>query len=98
MLAFPAQILMPHGTTSSHASGPSQSWPDTIPMLTSKISNIRVSSAEMEAIDLERKYQAVALPDGGYFGTLTVFHELHCLVRETSDESRTAPLIHILQK
>ncbi|KAL9077675.1 MAG: hypothetical protein Q9161_000047 [Pseudevernia consocians] len=35
----------------------------------------------MAAIDPERKEQAIALPDGGYFGTLTVFHELHCLKR-----------------
>lgn len=41
----------------------------------------------MTAIDGWRKQQAVALPDGGYFGTLTVFHELHCLVRVSQHTS-----------
>ncbi|KAH8912451.1 hypothetical protein BR93DRAFT_78849 [Coniochaeta sp. PMI_546] len=27
----------------------------------------------------EREYQAVKLPDGGYLGVLSVFHELHCI-------------------
>ena len=62
---------------------PSQPPSDTERILNSKDSNMRFSSAEMEAIDPKRAQQAVALPDGGYFATLTVFHELHCLVRET---------------
>ena len=40
-------------------------------------SYIRTSSAELEAISPERKDQAIALPDGGHYGTLSVFHELH---------------------
>lgn len=52
-----------------------------IRILISTDSNIRISSTELEAISPERKDQAIALPDGGYYGTLSVFHELHCLVR-----------------
>ena len=34
----------------------------------------------MAAIDPRRVGDAIALPDGGYYGILSVFHELHCLV------------------
>ncbi|KAK3370413.1 hypothetical protein B0H63DRAFT_528134 [Podospora didyma] len=30
-------------------------------------------------IDQTRKEEAIELPEGGYFGTLVVFHELHCI-------------------
>ena len=42
--------------------------------------NMRFSTTEMNAIDPDGLNQAVALPDEGYFGSLTVFHELHCVV------------------
>ena len=44
-----------------------------------------MSSAELETIDPSRKKHAVALPDGGYYGTLSVYHELHCLVRKSQN-------------
>lgn len=34
----------------------------------------------MDAISPDRKSQTVRLPDGGYFGMLHAYHELHCLV------------------
>ena len=34
----------------------------------------------MAAIDPDRAADAIALPDGGYLGSLAVYHELHCLV------------------
>ncbi|KAJ0123887.1 hypothetical protein J7T55_012358 [Diaporthe amygdali] len=42
-------------------------------------SNLRFSESEIEAISPDRKYQTVQLPDGGYFGMLHAYHELHCL-------------------
>lgn len=41
--------------------------------------NIRVSDDWVERWG--RKHEAVKLPDGGYLGMLSVFHELHCIVR-----------------
>ena len=38
----------------------------------------------MAAIDPDRAADAIALPDGGYLGMLTVFHELHCLIKMIS--------------
>ncbi|SPQ23412.1 1bc153c3-b1e0-449e-8bc9-2e29dcdb6895 [Thermothielavioides terrestris] len=43
-------------------------------------SNIRVTEAEMEAIP-GRRSQAIPLPDGGYYGSLNVYHNLHCIKR-----------------
>ncbi|CAG8955465.1 hypothetical protein HYFRA_00010332 [Hymenoscyphus fraxineus] len=43
--------------------------------------NVRISNDEMDLIDSNRASQSVALPDGGYFGTITAIHELHCLKR-----------------
>ncbi|TDZ48275.1 H/ACA ribonucleoprotein complex subunit NOP10 [Colletotrichum trifolii] len=31
-----------------------------------------------------REHEAVKLPDGGYLGMLSVFHELHCIVRQAA--------------
>ena len=36
----------------------------------------------------------IALPDGGYFGSLTVHHQLHCIVSDTSRFLRTYTLMH----
>lgn len=41
--------------------------------------NVRVTEHEMSRIP-GRKEQAIPLPDGGYFGTLNVYHNLHCVV------------------
>jgi hypothetical protein len=41
---------------------------------------MRFSEHEIDSIDLDRKLSAIKLPDGGYYGTLQVFHELHCIV------------------
>ena len=41
-------------------------------------SQIRVPEEEVRR--LGREYQSVHFPDGGYFGMLTVHHNLHCLV------------------
>ena len=41
--------------------------------------NIRFSAAEIYSIASDRKVKTFGLE--GYFGTITVFHELHCLVR-----------------
>lgn len=40
--------------------------------------NIRVSEEWVHR--WEREHEAVKLPDGGYLGMLSVFHELHCIV------------------
>lgn len=40
--------------------------------------NIRVSDEWVERWG--REDEAVQLPDGGYLGMLSVFHELHCIV------------------
>ena len=40
--------------------------------------NIRISEDEMKR--LGKLENAIALPDGGYFGSLTVYHQLHCVV------------------
>lgn len=40
--------------------------------------NIRVSDEWVHRWD--REHEAVKLPDGGYLGMLSVFHELHCIV------------------
>ena len=69
-----------------------QPLPEELHALTLADTNIRLSSDEMAAIDPNRVEETIALPDGGYFGILTVFHELHCLVR-------TIPIMQItLQK
>ena len=41
--------------------------------------NIRVSEDEMR--HLGKLEHGLPLPDGGYFGSLTVFHQLHCIWR-----------------
>ena len=41
--------------------------------------NIRVSVEDLTHFP-GREEETVALPDGGYLGTLNVFHELHCIV------------------
>ncbi|CZR36085.1 uncharacterized protein FPRO_03655 [Fusarium proliferatum ET1] len=45
-----------------------------------KNSNIRIKEDEMNHIP-GRKEQAIELPDGGYFATLNVYHNLHCIKR-----------------
>ncbi|KAJ6441506.1 Peroxisomal hydratase-dehydrogenase-epimerase [Purpureocillium lavendulum] len=42
-----------------------------------KYNNIRVSDAWVHRWG--REHEAVKLPDGGYLGMLSVFHELHCI-------------------
>ncbi|KAE8336292.1 hypothetical protein BDV24DRAFT_168432 [Aspergillus arachidicola] len=42
-------------------------------------SNVRLTLDEMKQIDPGRKDDAIELPDGGYFATLQVWHELHCV-------------------
>jgi hypothetical protein len=42
--------------------------------------NIRVSEEWVKRF--RREDEAVHLPDGGYLGMLSVFHELHCIVRK----------------
>lgn len=39
-----------------------------------------MTAAELDTIDPARKDSAIQLPDGGYFGSLSVYHNLHCLV------------------
>jgi hypothetical protein len=36
-----------------------------------------------------RKEQAIPLPDGGYFASTTVYHNLHCIVSSRSLTSTT---------
>ena len=43
-------------------------------------SNIRFTDEEFHTIHPDRIDNAIKLPDGGYFGSLFVYHELHCLV------------------
>lgn len=40
---------------------------------------MRFTEAEMDQISPSRREQGIALPDGGYFGSLQVFHDLHCI-------------------
>ena len=40
--------------------------------------NVRISEDEMR--QLGKLDNNIPLPDGGYFGSLTVFHQLHCVV------------------
>lgn len=42
-------------------------------------SDVRIPESEVER--LGREYQGVHFTDGGYYGMLTVHHNLHCLVR-----------------
>ena len=39
---------------------------------------MRVTEDEMRK--LGKLESGIPLPDGGYFGSLTVFHQLHCIV------------------
>ncbi|KAK4095611.1 hypothetical protein Purlil1_407 [Purpureocillium lilacinum] len=48
-------------------------------VLTTTDNNIRVSDAWVHRWG--REHEAVKLPDGGYLGMLSVFHELHCIKR-----------------
>lgn len=41
---------------------------------------------------LGRLEEGIELPDGGYFATLAVFHDLHCLVRIISHRVHWAQL------
>ncbi|THC91029.1 hypothetical protein EYZ11_009511 [Aspergillus tanneri] len=41
------------------------------------VMNVRISEEDLRAV--ERLEGAVALPDGGYVGSLNIFHELHCV-------------------
>ena len=43
--------------------------------------NIRISPETMRK--LSREDEGIKLPDGNYYGSLMVFHHLHCLVRST---------------
>ncbi|KAK2616243.1 hypothetical protein QQS21_000878 [Conoideocrella luteorostrata] len=51
-----------------------KAWRDLL-----QYNNIRVSDDWVERWG--RKHEAVKLPDGGYLGMLSVFHELHCIKR-----------------
>jgi len=51
-------------------------------VLTTTDNNIRVSDAWVHRWG--REHEAVKLPDGGYLGMLSVFHELHCIVRRAN--------------
>ncbi|KAK4164427.1 hypothetical protein QBC43DRAFT_344572 [Cladorrhinum sp. PSN259] len=51
-----------------------QAWRELL-----QYSNVRLTEAEVDAIDPTRKESSIPLPDGGYFGMLTVHHELHCV-------------------
>ncbi|OIW29109.1 hypothetical protein CONLIGDRAFT_682026 [Coniochaeta ligniaria NRRL 30616] len=44
-----------------------------------KYSNLRFTATELDSIDTARKNSAVQLPDGGYFGNVSVYHDLHCI-------------------
>lgn len=41
--------------------------------------NLRLTESEMRS--LGKMDDNLPLPDGGYFGSLTVFHQLHCIER-----------------
>ncbi|KAI1861752.1 uncharacterized protein JN550_010692 [Neoarthrinium moseri] len=49
-------------------------WADLL-----QYNNMRIPEEWVKSHD--REYQAVKLPDGGYLGVLSVFHELHCIKR-----------------
>ncbi|KAH9225908.1 hypothetical protein K456DRAFT_1743165 [Colletotrichum gloeosporioides 23] len=51
-----------------------QAWKDLL-----QYNNIRVSDGWVHRWG--REHEAVKLPDGGYLGMLSVFHELHCIKR-----------------
>ncbi|KAL0943150.1 uncharacterized protein CTRU02_201036 [Colletotrichum truncatum] len=51
-----------------------QAWKDLL-----QYNNIRVSDEWVHRWG--REHEAVKLPDGGYLGMLSVFHELHCIKR-----------------
>ena len=51
--------------------------------------NVRIS--EDEIAQLGKLDNAIPLPDGGYFGSLTVFHQLHCVVRCANHVERLPP-------
>ncbi|KAF6807350.1 hypothetical protein CSOJ01_08235 [Colletotrichum sojae] len=51
-----------------------QAWKDLL-----QYNNIRVSEEWVHRWG--REHEAVKLPDGGYLGMLSVFHELHCIKR-----------------
>ncbi|KAF8865831.1 hypothetical protein BDZ45DRAFT_683824 [Acephala macrosclerotiorum] len=51
-----------------------QAWHDLL-----QYQNIRISADEMER--LGRLEDSIELPGGGYFGSLMVYHQLHCIKR-----------------
>ncbi|OAQ60133.1 hypothetical protein VFPPC_14787 [Pochonia chlamydosporia 170] len=65
----------PHGKyTGEPRAEVDKAWKDLL-----QYNNIRVSDDWVERWG--RKHEAVKLPDGGYLGMLSVFHELHCIKR-----------------
>jgi hypothetical protein len=56
-------------------------------------SDIRVP--EEEVARLGRENEAVHFPDGGYFGMMTVHHDLHCLVRSLLEDWVKRPEIDV---
>ena len=58
--------------------------------------NIRVSAEDLAHFP-GREEETVARPDGGYLGTLNVFHELHCIVRTPSRLVESSVSIMIYQ-
>ncbi|KAK4445306.1 hypothetical protein QBC34DRAFT_306978, partial [Podospora aff. communis PSN243] len=65
-------------SNASYAGKPTQgrdaAWTELL-----QYSDVRLTAEELDNLDPTRKFEGVKLPDGGYLGTLTVFHELHCV-------------------
>jgi hypothetical protein len=76
--------------------------PCFLPVLTrAQDQNVRISKEEMKS--LGREQEGIELPGGGYFASLMVYHQLHCIVRlhlnpqfwMLIDLKETSPSLHI---
>ncbi|KAK1753689.1 hypothetical protein QBC47DRAFT_347704 [Echria macrotheca] len=78
-LRFEAHVWEPSGASNPlYAGKPTEArdkaWTELL-----QYSSLRFTVEELEMIGPTRKDEGVKLPDGGYLGTLMVFHELHCV-------------------
>ncbi|KAK3391032.1 hypothetical protein B0H63DRAFT_520229 [Podospora didyma] len=78
-LSFEQQVWEPNSATNSTYAGNPTSLRDAAWSALLQYSNLRFTAEELDSIDATRKNEGVELPDGGYLGILTVFHELHCV-------------------
>lgn len=74
---FETQVFDASGVKNKTLFGPpseaiNRSWEDLL-----KLANVRYSAEEVVKLETQ---DVIQLPDGDYFGSLWVFHQLHCLV------------------